>query len=111
MVERRGGFLPAACSAALLCALGACSTDTSGLELRRPGSAGAAVTGDNGAGGSPAPSEAPAPPLDPMDTPPSDEPPRLAVNAARLLPGPALPAMAGLAAGAALGALLRSGSR
>src|SRR5688572_29890704 len=79
MVERRGGFLPAACSAALLCALGACSTDTSGLELRRPGSAGAAVTGDNGAGGSPAPSEAPAPPLDPMDTPPSDEPPRLAL--------------------------------
>lgn len=41
-------------------------------------------------------------------SPKRDEPPRLAVAAARLLPGPALPAMAGLAAGAALGALFRS---
>jgi protease I len=44
-------------------------------------------------------------------SPKRDEPPRLAVSAARLLPGPALPAIAGLAAGAALGALLRSGAR
>jgi protease I len=44
-------------------------------------------------------------------SPKRDEPPRLAVSVARLLPGPALPAMAGLAAGAALGALLRSGAR
>jgi protease I len=44
-------------------------------------------------------------------SPKRKEPPRLAVGAARLLPGPALPAMAGLAAGAALGALLRSGPR
>jgi protease I len=41
-------------------------------------------------------------------SPKRDEPPRIAVGAARLLPGPALPAMAGLAAGAALGALFRS---
>ena len=41
-------------------------------------------------------------------SPKRDEPPRMAVGAARRLPGPALPAMAGLAAGAALGALLRS---
>jgi len=41
-------------------------------------------------------------------SPKRDEPPRIAVGAARLPPGPALPAMAGLAAGAALGALLRA---
>jgi deglycase len=36
------------------------------------------------------------------------EPPSVALFAARMLPGPALPAMAGLAAGAALGALVAS---
>lgn len=50
--------------------------------------------------------------LERSSSPKRDEPPRLAVGAARLLPGPALPAMAGLAAGAALGALaFRSGHR
>lgn len=46
--------------------------------------------------------------LERAPSPQRDEPPRLAVGAARRLPGPALPAMAGLAAGAALGVLLRA---
>jgi protease I len=40
-----------------------------------------------------------------VSSPQRDEPPKVAVAAARILPGPALPAIAGLAAGTALGAL------
>jgi deglycase len=43
--------------------------------------------------------------LDQSPSPQADQPPRLAVAAARALPGPGLPAVAGLAVGTAVGAL------
>jgi protease I len=48
--------------------------------------------------------------LDKTSSPKADNPPRIAVTAARVLPGPALPAVAGFAVGTALGALLRPSS-
>lgn len=75
MAEPSAAVLWATWALAVALGVGACSTDTSGLELRPPASAGAPSGG--GAGGGTLPDGEPELPPGPIDVPPSDAPPRV----------------------------------
>lgn len=77
MAERSAVVLWATWAVAVAPGVGACSTDTSGLELRPPASAGAPSSEGDGAGGSALPDGEPEPPPGPIDVPPSDAPTRV----------------------------------